>query len=138
MHEDFNRNPEIKLSSDRTFGLVWTVLLILYGLAPLRHARGIRVWPIVLAGALVLLSLFFSRALHGPNIWWGKVGVLLNRAVNPIVMGLMFYICFVPVGLINRLRKKDPLQLGSNPSATTYWIDREPADSSRSSMTHQY
>jgi len=138
MHEDFSRNPEIKLSSDRAFGLVWSVFLILYGLAPLRHAHGMRVWPLVLAGALLPISVFFSRALHRPNIWWGKVGLLLNRVVNPIVMGLMFYICFVPVGLINRLRKKDPLQLGSDPSASTYWIDREPADSPRSNMTHQY
>jgi hypothetical protein len=138
MHEDFSRSPEMTLSSDRTFGLVWTVFLILYGLAPLRHARGIRIWPLVLASVLLLLSLFFSRALHRPNIWWGKVGLLLNRIVNPIVMGLMFYICFVPVGLINRIRKKDPLQLGFSPSADTYWITREPSDSPRSSMTHQY
>jgi hypothetical protein len=128
----------MKLSSDRTFGLVWTVFLILYGLAPLRHARGIRVLPLAIAGVLLPVAVCYSKVLRGPNIWWGKIGLLLNRIVNPIVMGLMFYICFVPVGLLNRMRKKDPLHLKLDPSAGTYWIERESSVSNPSSMTHQY
>jgi|ERR1700676_406380 len=138
MHEDFSRNPVVTVSSDRTFGLVWTVFLILYGLAPLRHARGVRVWPMALAGVLLLLSLFLPRALHRPNLLWGKIGLLLNRVVNPVVMGLIFYGCFVPVGLLNRMRRKDPLHLRLSPSASTYWIRREPPGSSPASMINQF
>lgn len=138
MHEDLNRKPAITLSSDRTFGLVWTVFLVLYALAPLRHERGVRVWPMAPAGVLLLLSLFLPRALHGLNLLWGKIGLLLNRVVNPVVMGLIFYGCFVPVGLLTRLRKEDPLQLQLDPSATTYWVTREPSGSSRASMINQF
>lgn len=138
MHEDLNRKPVITVSSDRTFGFVWTVFLVLFSLAPLRHARGVRVWPMALAGVLLLLSLFLPRALHRPNLLSGKIGLLLSRVVNPIVMGLIFYGCFVPVGLLNRLRKKDPLHMQLNPSASTYWITREPSDSSRASMINQF
>jgi Saxitoxin biosynthesis operon protein SxtJ len=138
MHEDFSRSAGVKLSSDRTFGLVWTVFLVLYGLAPLRHAGRVRIWLIVLAGMLLLISVIFSRVLHRPNLWWARVGLLLSRVVNPIVMGLLFYICFVPVGLVNRMRRKDPLHLRIIPSASTYWISREPSGSPPENMTHQY
>src|ERR1700730_11672592 len=103
MHEDLSRNPGMMVSPDRTFGLVWTVFLVLYGLAPLGHARGVRAWPMALAGVMLLLSLFLPTALHGLNLLWGKFGLLLNRVVNPIVMGIIFYGCFVPVGLVNRM-----------------------------------
>jgi hypothetical protein len=138
MHEDFSRKPVVTVSSDRTFGLVWTVFLVLYGLAPLRHARGVRDWPMSLAGVLLLLSLFLPRALHKPNLLWGKIGLLLSRVVNPIVMGLIFYGCFVPVGLLNRMRRKDPLHLQLDPSASTYWITREPPGSPRTNMINQF
>jgi hypothetical protein len=137
-HEDFARGAEIKLSSDRTFGLVWTAFLILYGLAPLRHARAIRPWPLAIACGLLFVSVFCSSLLHRPNLLWAKVGLLLNRIVNPIVMGLMFYGCFVPVALVHRIRKKDPLRLARDRDADTYWIDRERPGSDSSSMTHQY
>jgi predicted membrane protein len=136
--DDFTRNPAVNLSSDRTFGLVWTVFLVLYGLAPLRHAGRVRVWPIVLASILLLISVFFSKVLHRLNLLWARVGLLLSRVVNPIVMGLLFFIGFVPVGLVNRMRRKDPLQLKIIPSASTYWITREPSGSPPENMTHQY
>jgi hypothetical protein len=91
-----------------------------------------------LASVLLLLSLFLPAALHKANLLWGKIGLLLSRVVNPVVMGLIFYGCFVPVGMLNRLRRKDPLHLQSTPLATTYWITREPSDSRRANMIHQF
>jgi hypothetical protein len=137
MHEDFSRQPVVTVSSDRVFGLVWTAFFTLYGLAPLRHAAAVRVWAIVAAGGLLLLSLLMPKVLHGPNLLAARLATLLHRIMNPVVMGLVFYGCFAPVGLWSRWRKKDPLRLQLDRSASTYWIDREPGPHP-TSMNNQF
>jgi hypothetical protein len=139
MHEDFERKPDMVISSDRTFGLVWTAFLVLEGLARLRHAAGVRMWALEFAGLLFLISLFFPKALHGLNLLAAKIALLLHQVINPIVMSLVFYGCFVPVSLLNRIRRKDPLRLRLDKSAPTYWIAREPSSAPDSnSMTNQF
>ena len=64
--------------------------------------------------------------LHPLNRLWMKLGLLLHRVVNPIVMGLLFYGTILPTGLIMRLRGRDLLRLKREPAADTYWIARTP------------
>jgi hypothetical protein len=139
IHENLDLKPEVTVSSDRTFGLVWAVFLSLDGVAPLRHAGGVRIWALVAAGLLFGISLSFPKALHIPNLLWAKIALRLHRVINPIVMGLVFYGCFVPVGLWNRIRRKDPLHLRLDGAASTYWIGREPPNARAStSMNNQF
>jgi hypothetical protein len=45
----------------------------------------------------------WTAALAPLNKWWTKLGVLLYRAVSPIVLGLLFYVAVMPVGLLMRV-----------------------------------
>ena len=138
IHEDLARQPGITISSERTFGLVWTALLALYGLSPLRHGAPIRIWSLSLCGAMLLISLFAPKVLRGPNLLWAKLALLLHSIMNPIVMALLFYGLFAPVGLLNRIRGKDPLGLRFDRAAGTYWINRQRSSSQPPSMTNQF
>jgi hypothetical protein len=55
-----------------------------------------------------------------------RLGLLLHRIVNPIVMGLLFFGTIWPTGLVMRLRGRDLLRLKREPASETYWIAREP------------
>jgi hypothetical protein len=55
-----------------------------------------------------------------------KLGLLLHRIVNPMVMGLLFYGTIWPTGLVMRMRGRDLLRLKRDPSAASYWIARVP------------
>jgi len=138
MHEDFSRKAQVTISSDRTFGLVWTVALAVYGLAPLRHASPVRVWPVAVAGVLLLLSLFVPRSLHGPNLISARVAMLLHTVTTPVIMGFIFYGFFVPVGVLSRLSKKDPLGLQMDKGAASYWIRRDPPGPPSEGMINQF
>lgn len=137
IHEDWARQPGITISSDRTFGLVWTALLALYGLSPLRHGAPIRIWALSISASTLLISIFAPRVLHGPSLLWAKLALLIHSLVNPILMALLFYGFFVPVGLLNRIRGKDPLRLRFDQAASTYWISR-PRSGPPSNMTDQF
>ena len=125
-HEDLRRSEPVRGSSDRNFGLVFAAFLIVYGLLPLRAGAPVRVPALCGAGLLLLASLLRPQLLHPFNSLWTRLGLLLGRIVNPVVTALLFFLVFVPAGLILRLLGKDPLHLKPAPEAATYWIVRDP------------
>jgi hypothetical protein len=126
-HENFSRDEASSAgSSDRTFGLVMAGALALVCLINGWH-RG-RLWPWELAAALLLLlAAWLQPAWLNPlNRLWMKLGLLLHKIVNPIVMGLLFYGTIWPTGLVMRMRGRDLLRLKRQPGSDTYWIARMP------------
>jgi len=125
-HESFDRDEAAQPGSDRTFGLVMAGALALLSLVNGWHLG--RVWPWTLAIALlfVIAALLWPSSLRPLNRLWMKLGLLLHRIVNPIVMGLLFYGTIWPTGLVMRIRGRDLLRLKRDPSAASYWIARAP------------
>jgi len=126
------------MSSDKSFGLIVGGILSILGLIPLMKGHAPR-WPALGPGAtLLLFALTRPSLLHGPNRLWTALGLLLNRFVSPVVMGLMFYLVFTPMGLLFRLFWKDPLRLKLDSEAESYWITREHKGSDSGSMANQF
>ena len=116
--------------SDRSFGLVFTVVFTLTGLLPLWRGAGPRWWAVGVAIVVALLTLVWPRALAPANRIWLRLGLLLHKIVNPIVMGLIFYLVVTPFGLVMRRRDKGlTATLRRDDKATTYWISRSDASS---------
>jgi saxitoxin biosynthesis operon SxtJ-like protein len=138
MHEDFSRKEDIKPSSDRSFGLVIAAVFLLITFWPLVHAEPALWWALAVAAVFALLALTWTAALAPLNKWWTKLGLLLYRVVSPIVLGLLFYVAVMPVGLLLRVLGKDLLQLRRDPDVATYWIDRTPPGPASESMKNQF
>ena len=137
-HEDFGRSDEVKGSSDRTFGLVFTVLFTLIGLWPLIGGAGVRVWSLAIAAAFLALALVKPALLRPLNRLWMRFGLLLHKVVSPLIMGLLFYVTVTPIGLLMRLVGKDPLGRGFDPEAESYWIQRDPPGPAPETMKNQF
>jgi hypothetical protein len=93
-----------------------------------------------LAGATVfgLAGLLAPGLLTPLNRAWVKLGLLMFHVVNPIVLGVLFYLVFLPIGLVMRWCGNDPLHLRFDSAAKTYWITRESDGSSPESMRNQF
>lgn len=137
-HENFERSNEVKSSSDRTFGLVFVVVFLVIALWPLMGGEAPRVWSLIVAGVILVVALAVPAILAPLNRLWTRFGLLLHRVVNPVILGLMFYIAVVPVALIMRLVGKDPLQRRFDPQAETYWQRRDPPGPAPKSMVDQF
>jgi len=144
-HEDFSRKEEIKGSSDRAFGL--TVGGILVAIAAVR--AGLHLWDgtapgwiegtLAVVGLLLFASGLVVPALLAPlNRAWTKLGLVLFKVVNPIVLGLIYLTTIVPIGVLMRLLGRDLLSLKFDRQAASYWVVRDPPGPAPETMTQQF
>ena len=138
MHENLDKEEEVKVSSDRSFGIVFTLVFLAMGIWMVlgSHPEG---W-LFLAGSVILFVVTLARPsiLSPLNRAWFKFGLLLGQVVNPLILGVVFFLVITPIAVIRRLLGKDSLRLKSKPSLESYWIDRNPLGPKPNSMTKQF
>ena len=137
-HETFTRDETVKGSSDRAFGFVFTVLFAVIGLWPLINSGDVRLWSLIVAAVILATALIRPTLLAPFNRAWMKFGLLLHKITNPVIMGLIFFLTVTPTALIMRAMGKDPLRRKFDPSATSYWIDRDPPGPEPETMKQQF
>ena len=126
---------KIKISSNRSFGLVFFVVFLIIALWPLKSGEEFRLWSLVLSIIFFILGVLNSKLLTPLNRLWIKLGFFLGTIVSPIVMGAVFFIVVTPVGLIMRFLGKDLLRINKNKTISTYWINR---DKQKKTMKKQF
>ena len=125
---------EIKISSNRSFGIVFFIVFLLIALYPLLKGNDLRIWSLVISFIFLILGLINSKILTPLNRLWFKFGLLLGKFISPIIMGIIFFIVVTPIGIIMRLFNKDLLNLKFN-KKETYWIDKK---GPKSKMKNQF
>ena len=138
MHEDFDRHGDVKVGSERGFGVVFAVVFAVVALWPLMDGAPVRLWAAVVAAVFLGLGFLVPRALRPLNLLWFRFGMVLYKVVNPLVMALLFFTTVMPIGLLMRLVGKDPLRLRPDPEADSYWIERDPAGPEPETMKNQF
>lgn len=137
-HERLTHTERIEGSSDRSFGIVFAVVFAIIGLWPLISGAEIRLWSLAIAAGFLVVALLRPRVLAPLNRLWMRFGLLLSKVVNPVIMGLLFYVTVTPMGLIMRALGKDLLRLRFEPGAKSYWIERRPPGPEPESMVNQF
>ena len=138
MHESLKREDEIKVGSERAFGIVFACVFGIVALLPLFSSGTIRWWAIAVAAVFLVCAYFIPAALKPLNIVWFKFGMLLYKVVNPMTMALLYYLTVVPMGLLMKVFSKDPLNRSFDPNAVSYWIERAPPGPEPKSMKNQF
>lgn len=137
-HEDFIPRHEARGSSDRAFGLVSAALFLLIALGPLRWGRPLRAWALVPGACLLLIAIFRPGWLRILNRLWKQFGLFTGRVVSPIVTTALFFLVIAPTGVLFRLFGRNPLRLGFDVNAGSYWIERHPPGPQPKTMTNQF
>jgi len=137
-HESFHRDEPVQGSSNRSFGLVFAAVFIVIGVLPWLFGGPLRVWSVGVSAAFLAAALVWPGVLAPLNRLWTRFGLLLHRLVNPLVLGVMFFLVITPMGLVMRALGKDPLRLQRDRAARTYWIDRQPPGPAPDSLNNQF
>ena len=114
---------DIKIGSNKSFGLVFFIFFLLVSVYPLINNENIRLWSLVLSIIFLILGILNSKILTPINKLWFKLGIFLGKIISPLVMGIIFFFVVTPIGFIMRLLSKDILNLKYN-SENSYWIKK--------------
>ena len=115
---------DIKLGSNRSFGIVFSIVFLLIAIYPLITRGVLIVWSLIIAIIFLVLGLINSKILTPLNKLWFKFGILLGKIISPIIMGIVFFLVVTPIGLLMRLFGKDVLNLKLNKKKSSYWIEK--------------
>ena len=114
----------IKIGSNKSFGIVFAVVFGLIAFWPLIKGNDIRIWALVISIIFFVLGLINSKILTPLNRLWFKVGIFLGNFIAPIVMGIIFFLVVTPTGIIMKLLGKDLIKLKKN-NEKSYWIEKK-------------
>ena len=117
-------NLSIKPGSEKSFGIVFSVVFLIVSFYPLTNSESIRLWAIIVSIIFLFLAFSAPKILIIPNKLWFKFGMLIGSIMAPIVMALVYFFTVLPTGLIMRLLGKDLLKQKLNKDAKSYWIER--------------
>lgn len=138
LHESFEREEENLGSSDRSFGFVFTGFFSIVGAIKWWIANPLYVWWFAAAAIVLIVALTVPRALAPFNRAWMKLALLLYKIMNPLTMGLLFFLVMTPMGVVMRAFGKDFLRRKREPGVASYWIAREPPGPAPDSMKNQF
>ena len=125
---------DIKISSNRSFGIVFFSIFLLISLYPLLKGSDLRIWSLLISFVFLALGLINSNLLTPLNKLWFKFGLFLGKIISPLIMGAIFFIVVTPIGILMRLLKKDLLNLKYE-KKESYWVEKiEP----KSKMKNQF
>ena len=127
-------HKDIKIGSNRSFGVVFFIVFFSISIYPLLKDGNIRLWSLIISIIFLFLGLLNSNLLSPLNKLWFKFGLLLGKIVSPLIMGLIFFLVVTPIGIFMRLLKKDLLNLKFS-KINTYWINKSDP---KSKMKNQF
>ncbi len=127
-------NNNIKINSNRSFGIVFFIVFLLITLYPLTYSEEVKVWSAIISFIFLVLGLFNSKILTPLNKLWFKFGLFLGKIISPIIMGIIFFLVVTPIGLLMKLLGKDLINLKYN-NNKSYWIKK---NGPKSKMKNQF
>jgi hypothetical protein len=131
MAGDLKSIPKLDKKGYREFGLTTGAIVVgLFGLAiPFLFGLSYPLWPWYILGVLGGMALIVPMWLAPVYKYWMMFGLLMGTYImTPLIMSIVFYGLFMPMGLIMRLFGKDGMARKLDAKADTYRVlsDRPP------------
>lgn len=122
------------------FGWGLPIICAAFGfLHQLKHGAGLGSYSAFAFGLTVLLATIFSRETLGLIYkYWMKMAHAIGATVTFLILVIMFFVIFAPLGILFRIMKKDFLDRQWDPRASSYWRIRERVTFDRSRCTKQF
>lgn len=128
--------------SERGFGITFAAVFFIVGCVRLYRVRDFYdYWwmaELSVSAIFLFLAFFWLLPLRPLNNLWHRIGIVLSHLINPIIMGFVFLLTILPVGLLIRFLKKDFLKLKLDRNAPTYWQNRPIKETKNQNMRNQF
>ncbi len=129
---------DIELPSNRKFGFFFSAIFaIAGGYFFLKDSATASYVFFGLSLLFLVITLVKADVLLPLNKLWMRFGLLLGMIVSPIVLGVIFFGLFAPIGIFMRLFRRDELRLKVK-DKPSHWILRDPKSGQNGEFKNQF
>ena len=128
MFEEIKKEISALVPDSKTLrNFAYTMFAVLLFIALLMGYKGNDhwTWPFLLAAIFILFGIVAPMQLKIIYQLWMGLAVIMGYFVSRIILSLLYYGTFLPIGLILKIFKKDLLGKEIDKSSASYWIKRE-------------
>ncbi len=122
----------------RNFGLTVGIAFALLGLLLLWRGKTFYPYFLAASAALVSLGLALPLLLAPFHKAWMALSAILGWVMTRLVLSILFYLAFTPIGIIGRLAGRKFLDSEIDRSRETYWVYRDAAESAKPDCERQF
>ena len=110
----------------RYFGLMLAPFLVVVGaLARWKWQAPLAGWLLASIGIVVAVAYYALPSLRRPLfLAWRALVSPVQRAISYVVLAVIYYLVFTPVGLLQRLLGRDPMGRAFERDARSYFVRR--------------
>tara|TARA_Y200000002_G_C22236202_1_gene477712 strand:- start:16 stop:396 length:381 start_codon:yes stop_codon:yes gene_type:complete len=112
-------------NTNRSFGILFFIVFFIIGIWPILSGNELRLWSFIIAIIFLIMGIMKSRFLTPLNVAWVKFGLLLGVIIAPIIMGLVYFLVVLPIGIFMKILGKDLLNLKFKKELDTYWNKKD-------------
>ena len=125
---------DLELPSNKKFGYFFSFIFLMASIYIFFREFNILFYILCTCSIVFLLIAYFKSEILRPlNKLWMNFGLFLGMIVSPIVMGIIFFVIFSPIGILMRLFGRDELLIKLK-RKHSYWINRNDDIQSNSFM----
>ncbi|MDH5325907.1 MAG: SxtJ family membrane protein [Gammaproteobacteria bacterium] len=111
----------------RSFGITFGVILAsLFGILIPLITGNWPMWPWIVCAIFVATAAAYPPILKPVYIAWMKFGAVMGYINTRIILALVFYLVFTPIGLILKLLGKDSMQRTLDQESKSYRVESKP------------
>jgi len=96
--------------------------VLIGGVFPWLLERGIRRWPWIVFEVLVVWALVAPPTLRFVYRGWMRLGLLIGLVTRPLILGIVFFVVFAPIGLLRGMFGRNSMARTLNPDEKSYRI----------------
>lgn len=133
-----NISKKLNKKEFRKFGITLGIFLIILGSLFIWQEKFFAPYLIYIGLFLLGIALLLPQLLNPLYLIWMSFATILGYFMTRILLALIFFLVFTPIGIVMKLFKKDPLQEKFNPNANSYWIKRKQRSHDPQSVEKQY
>ena len=111
----------------RTFGLIWALIFLGIATYPILKDNTPRYWSLYISLGFLITSFVYPKLYKISYFYqvWIKFGDFIGKINSKIIIFILFYFLFLPIGILLKIFRKDLLGKRIDSSASSYFIDRE-------------
>jgi polyferredoxin len=132
------KTSDVALPSNKKFGFFFSIIFVLISTYFFIDNKLTTTYIFFVLSVLFFATTLIKSDLLLPlNKLWMRLGLLLGMIVSPIVLGIIFYGLFTPIGILMRISGRDELRLKYK-DKPSHWILRESQEEDINTFKQQF